>query len=112
MDGFLGAAPREKPPRAARANRTEPNRPTDETTRAQAVRGEDDTILFDDGAKIKVQTVAREIYDESPAMQSAHVCLSWRPQTKKKEDPAGSSPSSRITSKSKGDVEAVVATQG
>ena len=45
--------------------------------------------MFDDGARSKVQTVAREIYDESPAMQNAQMCLSWRPQTKKKEDPAG-----------------------
>ncbi len=91
--GWISRAPRErgkKPPRDARGerNRTEPNRLTRRRARAGGSR-EDDTILFDDGARSKVQTVAREIYDESPAMQNAQMCLSWRPQTKKKEDPAG-----------------------
>ena len=91
--GWISRAPRErgkKPTRDARGepNRTEPNRLTRRRARAGGSR-EDDTILFDDGARSKVQTVAREIYDESPAMQNAQMCLSWRPQTKKKEDPAG-----------------------
>ena len=51
--------------------------------------GNDDTILFNDGMKSQVQAVARKIYDESPAMENATRCLSWRPTVKKKADPEG-----------------------
>ena len=39
--------------------------------------------------KSQVQAVARKIYDESPAMENATRCLSWRPTVKKKADPEG-----------------------
>ena len=47
----------------------------------------DTTILFADGLKSQVQVVAREIYDESPAMENARMCLQWRPSVKKKDNP-------------------------
>ena len=37
--------------------------------------------------KSQVQQVARSIYDESAALQNAVRCLSWRPTTKKKDNP-------------------------
>jgi len=51
------------------------------------MNGEDETILFADGMKSQVQQVARSIYDESAALQNAVRCLSWRPTTKKKDNP-------------------------
>ena len=47
----------------------------------------DETILFADGMKSQIQQIAREVYDDSPALANAQVMLSWRPTTKKKDDP-------------------------
>ena len=84
VDGFLERPARGKKPQTRERpnrNRTEP---TDETTRARRRFERDDTILFDDGARSRCKRWREEIYDESPAMQNAQMCLSWRPETKKR----------------------------
>ena len=45
--------------------------------------------MFADGMRSQVQSVARTIYDESPATANAQMCLQWRPTVKKKENVDG-----------------------